>query len=143
MRRFPFLFAGIAAIAAGAFAQQNVERFERTLEQIQRDLMTRRAEDIPLEQRALIDYGAYFSLSYLSIDDRDHENHILRRSTVPSPLSPDGAKKCFEIARAIAEALDYVGVLGVELFIGRNGEIAVNEIAPRVHNSGHWTMEAC
>jgi 5-(carboxyamino)imidazole ribonucleotide synthase len=73
----------------------------------------------------------------------EHENHILRRSTVPSPLSPEGVKQCFKIARDIAEALDYVGVLGVELFIGRNGEIAVNEIAPRVHNSGHWTMEAC
>jgi 5-(carboxyamino)imidazole ribonucleotide synthase len=73
----------------------------------------------------------------------EHENHILRRSTVPSPLSEEGVRECSDIARAIAEALDYVGVLGVELFIGRNGEIAVNEIAPRVHNSGHWTMEAC
>jgi 5-(carboxyamino)imidazole ribonucleotide synthase len=73
----------------------------------------------------------------------EHENHILRRSSVPSPLSEEGVRECFDIARAIAEALDYVGVLGVELFIGRNGEIVVNEIAPRVHNSGHWTMEAC
>jgi 5-(carboxyamino)imidazole ribonucleotide synthase len=50
-------------------------------------------------------------------------------------------KQCFKIARDIAQALDYVGVLGVELFIGRNGEVAVNEIAPRVHNSGHWTID--
>ena len=47
------------------------------------------------------------------------------------------------IARKIAEALDYVGVLAVELFVTRDGALLVNEIAPRVHNSGHWTIEAC
>jgi 5-(carboxyamino)imidazole ribonucleotide synthase len=73
----------------------------------------------------------------------EHEHHILRRSTVPAPLSHSAAFEAVLIARRIAEALDYVGVLGVELFIGRGGEIAVNEIAPRVHNSGHWTLEAC
>jgi 5-(carboxyamino)imidazole ribonucleotide synthase len=73
----------------------------------------------------------------------EHENHILRRSTVPAPLADSTQREAIEIARRIAEALDYVGVLGVELFIGRKGEIAVNEIAPRVHNSGHWTLEAC
>ena len=73
----------------------------------------------------------------------EHEHHILRCSTVPSPLSRERAAEAVSVARRIAEALDYVGVLGVELFIGRGGEIAVNEIAPRVHNSGHWTIEAC
>jgi 5-(carboxyamino)imidazole ribonucleotide synthase len=73
----------------------------------------------------------------------EHENHILRRSTVPSPLSDDSAAEAVRIARRIADALDYVGVLGVELFVGHDGKLAVNEIAPRVHNSGHWTIEAC
>jgi 5-(carboxyamino)imidazole ribonucleotide synthase len=73
----------------------------------------------------------------------EHENHILRRSTVPAPLSANATAEAIAIARRIAEALDYVGVLGAELFIGKSGEIAVNEIAPRVHNSGHWTIEAC
>lgn len=73
----------------------------------------------------------------------EHENHILRRSTVPSPLGKDSAEQAIEIAHRIADALDYVGVLGVELFVGRDEKLAVNEIAPRVHNSGHWTIEAC
>jgi 5-(carboxyamino)imidazole ribonucleotide synthase len=73
----------------------------------------------------------------------EHENHILRRSTVPAPLKPGKAGEAVAIARRIAEALDYVGVLGVELFVRRDGLLAVNEIAPRVHNSGHWTIEAC
>jgi 5-(carboxyamino)imidazole ribonucleotide synthase len=73
----------------------------------------------------------------------EHENHILRRSTVPAPLSAERTTHAVAIAMKIAEALDYVGVLGVELFVTDKGDIMVNEIAPRVHNSGHWTIEAC
>jgi 5-(carboxyamino)imidazole ribonucleotide synthase len=73
----------------------------------------------------------------------EHENHILRRSTVPAPLSPAKIKEAVGIASRIAEKLDYVGVLGVELFVTKDQALIVNEIAPRVHNSGHWTIEAC
>jgi 5-(carboxyamino)imidazole ribonucleotide synthase len=73
----------------------------------------------------------------------EHEHHILRRSTVPAPLGESTRREAMDIARRIADALNYVGVMGVELFIGQTGAIAVNELAPRVHNSGHWTMEAC
>lgn len=73
----------------------------------------------------------------------EHENHILRRSLVPSPLTTQQIAEAESIARSIAEALSYVGVLSVELFVGKNGALIVNEIAPRVHNSGHWTLEAC
>jgi len=72
-----------------------------------------------------------------------HEHHILRRSTVPGRLSEAQGRQAKAIARTIADALDYVGVLAVELFVGKDGGLTVNEIAPRVHNSGHWTIEAC
>jgi 5-(carboxyamino)imidazole ribonucleotide synthase len=72
-----------------------------------------------------------------------HEHHILRRSTVPSRLSEAQVREAQDIARRIADALDYVGVFAVELFATRDGALLVNEIAPRVHNSGHWTLEAC
>jgi 5-(carboxyamino)imidazole ribonucleotide synthase len=72
-----------------------------------------------------------------------HENHILRRSTVPSRLDAAQTENAFAIARQIASALDYVGVFAVELFAAKDGALLVNEIAPRVHNSGHWTIEAC
>ena len=72
-----------------------------------------------------------------------HENHILRRSIVPGRLSRTQGDQAKAIAKTIADALDYVGVLAVELFVGRDGSLMVNEIAPRVHNSGHWTIEAC
>lgn len=71
-----------------------------------------------------------------------HENHILRTSKVPANISPQLHEQAMTIAGAIAQALDYVGVLAIELFVTETG-LMVNEIAPRVHNSGHWTMDAC
>ena len=72
-----------------------------------------------------------------------HENHILRRSFVPARLSSEQVRAAQAIARKIGEALSYVGVFAVELFAMRDGSLLVNEIAPRVHNSGHWTIDAC
>jgi 5-(carboxyamino)imidazole ribonucleotide synthase len=77
-----------------------------------------------------------------------HENGILRRSVVPSGLPESDLAEARAIAARVAEALDYVGVLAVEMFhLGPDApgsaRLMVNEIAPRVHNSGHWTIEAC
>lgn len=72
-----------------------------------------------------------------------HKDGILDRSVAPAALKPQVAAEAWRIAGAILEALDYVGVIGVELFLDRDGVLLVNEIAPRVHNSGHWTMDAC
>ncbi|HEY2034058.1 MAG TPA: 5-(carboxyamino)imidazole ribonucleotide synthase [Rhizomicrobium sp.] len=72
-----------------------------------------------------------------------HENHILARSIVPAQLTAKQIAEAKAIAHKIADALNYVGVLAVELFVQKDGTLLVNEIAPRVHNSGHWTIEAC
>jgi 5-(carboxyamino)imidazole ribonucleotide synthase len=72
-----------------------------------------------------------------------HEHHILRRSIVPSRLDAAQANEAIAMAKRIAETLGYVGVFAVELFVARDGALLMNEIAPRVHNSGHWTIEAC
>jgi 5-(carboxyamino)imidazole ribonucleotide synthase len=71
-----------------------------------------------------------------------HEGGILRRTTVPAALSGGQRQDAALLAGRIASALDYVGVMGVELFVTDAG-LVVNEIAPRVHNSGHWTEAAC
>lgn len=71
-----------------------------------------------------------------------HESGILRKTTVPAKLSPGQRTDAILIAANILNALDYVGVMGVELFVTSAGLI-VNEIAPRVHNSGHWTQNGC
>lgn len=73
-----------------------------------------------------------------------HEHHILAVTTAPAAISDATARAAVEMVRAIAEAADYVGVLAVEMFVVSDaaGErLVVNEIAPRVHNSGHWTLD--
>ncbi|HMM13102.1 MAG TPA: 5-(carboxyamino)imidazole ribonucleotide synthase [Parvibaculum sp.] len=75
-----------------------------------------------------------------------HKNHILDRTFAPASIEPGLAAEAGAIAGRIAAELDYVGVMGVEMFVlpaGAGPRILVNEIAPRVHNSGHWTMDAC
>jgi 5-(carboxyamino)imidazole ribonucleotide synthase len=72
-----------------------------------------------------------------------HRNGILATSTVPAAISSETATAAQAHAAAIAAALDYVGVLGVEFFVLADGSLCVNEIAPRVHNSGHWTESVC
>jgi 5-(carboxyamino)imidazole ribonucleotide synthase len=72
-----------------------------------------------------------------------HRHHILDVSIVPAHVSPAVALEAAAIARRIAEALDYRGILGVEFFLNTDGSLLVNEIAPRPHNSGHHTLDAC
>jgi 5-(carboxyamino)imidazole ribonucleotide synthase len=76
------------------------------------------------------------------VPENHHEHHILRTSTVPARMSAAVAEKARSFGSRIIAALDYVGVIGVEMFVAGE-EVIVNEIAPRVHNSGHWTMDAC
>ncbi len=71
-----------------------------------------------------------------------HQGGILRTTTVPARLTPSQRTDAVLIAARILNALDYVGVMGVELFVTPTG-LVVNEIAPRVHNSGHWTQQGC
>jgi 5-(carboxyamino)imidazole ribonucleotide synthase len=87
--------------------------------------------------------GADGSFAAYDPPENVHEHHILRRSTVPGRLTPAQVDAAKAIAKKIADALDYVGVLAVELFVSKDGSLIVNEIAPRVHNTGHWTLEAC
>lgn len=72
-----------------------------------------------------------------------HANHILDTTTVPAPIGDTLVRDARTIARKAAEALDLVGLLAVELFVTHDERLLVNEMAPRPHNSGHWTMDAC
>ena len=76
--------------------------------------------------------------------ENSHKNHILDVSIAPARVDSVVADQAIEMARKIIENLDYVGVLTVEYFVSDDEpKLRVNEIAPRVHNSGHWTIEAC
>ncbi|MEL6828685.1 MAG: ATP-grasp domain-containing protein, partial [Pseudomonadota bacterium] len=73
----------------------------------------------------------------------EHVDGILKRSTVPSGLDPVSEAYATDAAIKLADALEHVGVLALECFVLEDGTVVANEFAPRVHNSGHWTVEAC
>jgi 5-(carboxyamino)imidazole ribonucleotide synthase len=77
------------------------------------------------------------------ICENRHVNGILATTTVPANVTPKLAGRAVGIAEQIAVALTHVGILTVEMFLLADGALLVNEIAPRVHNSGHWTQDAC
>ncbi len=72
-----------------------------------------------------------------------HEDGILRWSRVPSGIAPEAEKEARQSVWRVQRALGYVGVAAIEFFLMPDGSIVANEIAPRVHNSGHWTTDAC
>jgi 5-(carboxyamino)imidazole ribonucleotide synthase len=72
----------------------------------------------------------------------EHRNHILDISVTPSELSPRVIREAGDIARAVLDELDVVGVLCIEFFLTCDGRLLVNELAPRPHNSGHLTIDA-
>ncbi len=80
---------------------------------------------------------------HYGVIENDHQHHILDLSFAPAFISESVRDDAVEIARSIAEKLEYVGTLCVEFFLTSAGELLVNELAPRPHNSGHLTFDAC
>ena len=88
--------------------------------------------------------GADGRIVCFDVTENDHRDHILKTSMVPARITAALAAEARQIAETIATAFDYIGVLAVEMFVapeGRPHRILVNEIAPRVHNPGHWTLD--
>jgi 5-(carboxyamino)imidazole ribonucleotide synthase len=77
------------------------------------------------------------------LTESHHENGILRRTTAPAKAPARLAAEAERMAAKLLAALDYVGVLGLELFEPDDGRLLINEFAPRVHNTGHWTLDGC
>ena len=75
--------------------------------------------------------------------ENTHDRHILDVSIAPASVAPEIAAQAVDIAAAILQGLEYIGVLCVEFFLARDGRLLINEIAPRPHNSGHLTFDAC
>lgn len=94
------------------------------------------------ELSVVIGRGADGDMAAFDPVENIHKNHILYQTLAPAHMGADEAANARSIGEKIAAALDYVGVLAVELFALEDGTLVVNEIAPRVHNSGHWTIDA-
>jgi 5-(carboxyamino)imidazole ribonucleotide synthase len=82
-------------------------------------------------------------VAHYGVIENAHARHILDVSTAPARVPPEVEREALRIAEATLVALDVVGVLCVELFLARDGRVLVNELAPRTHNSGHLTIDAC
>lgn len=83
------------------------------------------------------------SFVHYGVVDNTHCNHILDVTTSPAHVSPSVYAEAIELARDILTALDVVGLMCVEFFVTQDGTLLINELAPRVHNSGHFTIDAC
>lgn len=86
--------------------------------------------------------AAGWTLTY-GLVENTHRNHILDTSVYPASAPADVARRASEIVRGLLDALDLLGVLCVEFFLTRDGDLLINELAPRPHNSGHLTIDAC
>ena len=100
---------------------------------------------IPFEKElsVMVARGGDGEMVCYDVAENVHRSHILDTSTVPAMLPEAVQEEAQAMARKIAEALDYRGILGVEFFYGPEMGLLVNEMAPRPHNSGHHTMDAC
>jgi 5-(carboxyamino)imidazole ribonucleotide synthase len=87
--------------------------------------------------------GADSDFVHYGVIDNRHQNHILDISVAPADIPPAVAKQAVELAREVLEKLDVVGVLCVEFFLTHDHQLIINELAPRPHNSGHLTFDAC
>jgi len=87
--------------------------------------------------------GVDGAVAAFPVGENVHARGILDTTAVPARISPALTKEAHAVATALAKALDYVGVLGVEFFVAAGGRLLINEIAPRPHNSGHYTLDGC
>ncbi|MCQ4144055.1 MULTISPECIES: 5-(carboxyamino)imidazole ribonucleotide synthase [Vogesella] len=99
--------------------------------------------DLKLEVSAIVTRVSAAQVAVFPVSENIHKNGILDESIVPARISPTLAAQAQDYAVKLAEALDYIGVLAVEFFVLADDSLVVNEIAPRPHNSGHYTIDAC
>jgi len=99
--------------------------------------------DFTRELSVIAARGRDGAVAVYPLGENVHAGGVLKTTTAPAEVDAGTAARATAIATAVLEGLDYVGVLGVELFDLGEGRLLVNEIAPRVHNTGHWTQDGC
>ena len=99
--------------------------------------------DFECEVSVVCARGADGESAHYRVGENHHERHILDGTIAPARLSAEAAREATRIAESLLEELGLVGVLCVEFFLTREGKLFVNELAPRPHNSGHFTIDAC
>ncbi len=110
---------------------------------VKRDLMAERFIDFQAELAVMVARNKQGEIAVYPCVESIQKNHICHKIIAPARISKELANKAKEIAVKCVKVIDGVGVFGVELFLTKDNRILINEIAPRPHNSGHYTIEAC
>jgi len=150
VRADPALFPAILKRARFGYDGKGQARVSNA-EEARKAFVDMGSESCVLEQRialnceisAVVARGADGIGRGFPVAENRHRNGILDVSIAPARVAPDLAQRAGEWALTIAGKLDYCGVLAVEFFVSESGELLVNEMAPRPHNSGHYTIDAC
>jgi len=116
--------------------------FDLKGEKQSRELMAEEYIDYDMELSVIAARGDYGAIALYPPSENRHENSILKRTVVPADISFDIRAKAEALAKDTIEVLEGMGVFTIEMFVTKTGEVLINEIAPRVHNSGHYTIEA-
>jgi 5-(carboxyamino)imidazole ribonucleotide synthase len=128
----------------GQAALRNVSDLNRVWEELQpKPLILERFVTFEREVSVIVARGLDGGAVAFDPVENHHRNGILAETLAPAPVTQEVANRATSVALRVAEALDLVGLLAVEMFVTPAGEVLVNEIAPRPHNSGHWTIDAC
>ncbi|WP_292759467.1 5-(carboxyamino)imidazole ribonucleotide synthase [Methylophaga sp. UBA2689] len=109
----------------------------------QKECVLEQRIDLEREISVVLARGEDGQITAFPVAENVHINGILHSTSVPSAAAETQQKAAIEMAGKIADGLDYVGTMAVEFFVSKQGEIIANEIAPRPHNSGHYTLNAC
>jgi len=99
--------------------------------------------DFACEISVIVARGTDGTMRAFDVMENRHRNHVLDLTLAPARIPGQTAAAATALARRVAEGLELVGLLAVEMFVAADGRVLVNEIAPRPHNSGHWTIDAC
>jgi 5-(carboxyamino)imidazole ribonucleotide synthase len=128
---------GQATVHSAAEARDAWERFGRV------PCMLEKRIDLALEVSVIVARNAAGDMAVFPLQENQHRNGILDLTIVPARVDVALADRALSLAQRTADALSYVGVLCIEMFVSKSGELLLNEMAPRPHNSGHYTIEAC
>ena len=125
------------------FLEQALDAEEMWQERPGDELILEAAIDFEKELSVIVARGPDGAMATFPVCENMHRNHILDLTVIPARVSAEVEKSAADLARIIATKMELVGLLAVEMFLQRDGTLLVNELAPRPHNSGHWTIEGC
>lgn len=127
----------------GQVVCNNAEQVAAAFHQLNCCCILEQRIDLAKEVSVILARNLDGQISCYPLAENSHVNGILDVSLVPARIDDDLAREAIDAAGKIAEGMSYVGVLAVELFVSATGELLINEMAPRPHNSGHYTLDAC